>query len=580
MVKYFLGILTGILLILVLCVVAVVIAMTAGGSSATVADKSVLELNLTGPVRENVASEFDLSFLRSGPPPTVLGLRSTLLHAAEDSNISALALNCGGLAVGWGKAQELRWQIEKFKESGKPVMAFMQVAGTMDYFVCSAADEIYMEPEGMLDMKGLRAEVAFYKDTFEKIGVDVEMERIGKYKSAAEPYTQTGMSEAYREVTNSILDEILAQLSDTIAPSRKITPEQFRAALDDGPFQPDGAQKAGLIDGLLYRDQFEDKLAGAIGVDEIETVSHAHYAKANQAAFNLGGKKQIAIVYGVGAILRGRSESDPLLGVETLGADSLVEAMEQARDNDDVQAIILRIDSPGGDAIASDQMWRALALASAKKPVVVSMSDVAASGGYYMAMAKNVPVLAYPGCYTGSIGVFFGKLNLRGLYEKIGLKKDILTRGRYAAIDSDYRPLTEDERAKLRQGVEKVYDSFVTKVADARGMDWDATQQVAQGRVWLGSQAVKVGLVDELGGLDRAIALVKEKAGLGADEDVDLIAYPKPKRLIEVLLEQNGMVQAPALPAFLRERLRFASAWPALAEGGVLALSPYALTVQ
>ncbi|MEZ5364568.1 MAG: S49 family peptidase [Bryobacterales bacterium] len=190
-----------------------------------------------------------------------------------------------------------------------------------------------------------------------------------------------------------------------------------------------------------------------------------------------------------------------------------------------------------------------------------------------------MPVLAYPGCYTGSIGVFFGKLNLQGLYEKIGLKRTSSPR-RYAAIDSDYRPLTEDERAKLRQGVEKVYDSFVRKVAEARGMDWDATHEVAQGRVWLGSQALQVGLVDELGGLDRALALVKEKAGLDPNEDVSLIAYPKPKSFLEILLEQNGMAQAPALPAFLRERLRFASAWPALAEGGVLALSPYALTVQ
>jgi protease-4 len=254
--------------------------------------------------------------------------------------------------------------------------------------------------------------------------------------------------------------------------------------------------------------------------------------------------------------------------------------MEQARDNDSVKAIVLRIDSPGGDAIASDQMWRALELAAKKKPVVVSMSDVAASGGYYMAMAKDVPVLAYPGCYTGSIGVFFGKLNMRGLYEKIGLKKEILTRGRFAAIDTDYRPLSEDERAKLRQGVEKVYDSFVRKVADARGVEWDAIHAVAQGRVWLGSQAVKVNLVDELGGLDRAIELAKEKANIGAGEEVQLITYPKPKRLVDVLLENNGFAQAPALPAFLRDRLGSVSIWPALAEGGMLAVSPFDLTIQ
>ena len=580
MVKYLLGVATGILLIFLLCVVAVIITMAAGSGSVTVADKSVLELDLSGPIRENVGSEFDLEFLRSGPPPTLLGLRSTLRRAAEDERIAGLALRCGGLAVGWGKAQELRWQIEKVKEAGKPVLAFIQVGSTMDYFVCSAADEIYMEPEGMLDMKGLRAEVAFYKETFEKIGVDVEMERIGKYKSAAEPYTQTGMSDAYREVTNSLLDEMLAILSETVAPSRGMTPQEFLAALDQGPFLPDGAEKAGLIDGLLYQDQFEDKLEEKIGVEKLETISRSSYAKATVEPFDLGDKKQIAVVYGVGAILRGRSEIDPILGFETLGADSLVEAMESARDNENVKAIVLRIDSPGGDAIASDQMWRALELAAKEKPVVVSMSDVAASGGYYMAMAKDVPVLAYPGCYTGSIGVFFGKLNMRELYEKIGLKKEILTRGRFAAIDTDYRPLTEEERAKLREGVEKVYDSFVRKVADARGVEWNAIHEVAQGRVWLGSQAVEVNLVDELGGFDRAIELAKEKASIEASEEVQLLPYPKPKTLLEILLENNGLASAPALPSFLRGRLGSTAVWPALLQGGMLAVSPVSLTIQ
>ena len=580
MAKYLLGVASGIFLIFFLCLVAVFVAMATGGGGVTVADDSVLELSLSGAVRENLASEFDLEFLRSGPPPTLLGLRDTLQKAAKDERIAGLALRCGGLGVGWGKAQELRWQIEKFKESGKPVMAFMQVAGTMDYFVCSAADEIYMEPEGMLDMKGLRAEVSFYKGTFEKIGVDVEMERIGKYKSAAEPYTQTEMSEPYREVTNSILDEMLALFAGVVAPSRGMTGPEFEAALDQGPFLPDGAEEAGLIDGLLYQDQFEDRLREKIGVDELETVSRSAYAKATMEVLDLGGKNQIAVVYGVGAILRGESSVDPLLGLETLGADSLVKAMNQARDNENIRAIVLRIDSPGGDAIASDQMWRALELAAKKKPVVVSMSDVAASGGYYMAMAKDVPVLAYPGCYTGSIGVFFGKLNMRGLYEKIGLKKEILTRGRFAAIDTDYRPLTEDERAKLREGVEEVYNSFVRKVADARRVEWEAIHEVAQGRVWLGSQALEVNLVDELGGFDRAIELAKEKAGIGAAEDVQLIPYPKPKRLVDILLENDAFARAPALPAFLRERLGSASVWPALAEGGMLAVSPFALTIQ
>lgn len=583
MVKYLLGVVSGVVIVFVLAIAIVILAAVfGGGGGGGVPDGAVLSLNFSGALPEHVGSEFQLDFLQSGPPSTLLTVRRAIQRAAEDDRISALALDCGGLGAGWAKVEELRWAIEDFKKSGKPVMAYMEVAGAIDYLVASTADEVHMAPEGRLDLKGLRAEVAFYKDTFDKLGVEAELEWVGKYKSAVEPYSRADMSDSFREVVEAQLDGLLTLMARMVSESRGMTPEEFRTALDSGPFLSRQAQQAGLVDALSYPDQFQDRIAEKLGLDEIETVSLRRYNEASADPFDLGADRKVAIVYGVGTIVGGDGDVDPFFGSELLGGDAFSRLLDDVREDEEIDAVVLRINSPGGDALASDRMWRSLQLLRQEKPVVVSMSDVAASGGYYMAMAEDTPILAYPGTYTGSIGVYFGKFNLRGLYEKIGLHKEILTRGKFAAIDTDYRSLTPDEREKLREGVEAVYDSFVSKVADARASTWDEIHEVAQGRVWLGDEALEAGLVDEMGGLDRAIAIAKEQAGIGEDEDVGLPTYPRPKTLLEFLIDQDSMAKGagPLFPASWGARFDPQGLLPALAEGGMLAITPYSVTIR
>ncbi len=579
MVKYLLGILTGFILVVMLVVIAALMFSTLRSSEPSIVDNSVLSVELSGPVPEHIAMDFSFNFLDHGVPPTMLEMHDLFEKAAADKRIRAVALYCHDLDVGWARAQEIRSDIEKFRKSGKPVLALMSGGDSTDYYVASAADQVYLLPEAMLDVRGLRAEVSFFKDTLSKLGIEAEMEHIGKYKSAVEPYSRSGMSDAFREVTNSILDELFSQFLEATGQSRGKTVDEMKAIIDQGPFMSQDALDAGLVDGLLYEDEFRDRLKEKLGVDELNEVEESRYRKVPMDSLGLSGKNKVAIVYAVGAIMQGDSDSDPVFGDDVLGSDSFNKTLEQVREDDDIKAVILRIDSPGGDAFASDEMWREMQLLKEDKPLVVSMSDVAASGGYYMAMTK-APLVAYPGTYTGSIGVFFGKLNLHGLYEKIGIKKEILTRGRYADIYTDYRGLTDAERAKLREGIETTYRSFVQKVADARGQAWDQVDEIAQGRVWLGTQAQRHGLVDEVGGFDKAIEIAKSEAGLKDTDKIRLVTYPAPKRFIDLLFHRDSMAQSSRLHAFLRAHLGDLSAWPALMQGGMLRLSPYTITVQ
>jgi protease IV len=579
MVKYLLGVLSGIVLVVMLVVIAALIFTTLQSAEPGIANDSVLSVDLSGPIPEHVAVDFSLDFLDHGVPPTVLEMHNLFQKAAADKRIRAITLYCHDLEVGWARAQEIRSDIEEFRKSGKPVLALIAGGDSIDYYVASAADEVYLLPESLLDVRGLRAEVSFFKDTLSKLGIEAEMENIGKYKSAVEPYSRTGMSDAFREVTNSILDELYGQFLEGTGKSRGKTVDQMKEIVDQGPFMSQQALDAGLVDGLLYEDEFRDKVKEKIGVDELTEVEQNRYRKVSMDSLGLSGKNKVAVVYAVGAIMQGDSDTDPVFGDSVLGSDSFNKTLERVREDDDVKAVILRIDSPGGDAFASDEMWREMQLLQESKPLVISMSDVAASGGYYLAMAK-APLVAYPGTYTGSIGVFFGKLNLRGFYDKIGLKKEILTRGQYADIYTDYRSLTDAERTKLREGIESTYRTFVQKVADARGQAWDQVHEVAQGRVWLGTQAQRHGLIDEIGGFDKAIEIAKDKAGLKEADKIRLVTYPAPKRFIDLLFNRESMVQSARLRTFLRAHLGDMTSWPALLEGGMLRLTPYTITVR
>jgi protease-4 len=579
MVKYLLGVLTGIVLVAMLVVIAALLFASLQSAEPGIASDSVLSVELSGPIPEHVAVDFSLDFLGQGVPPTMLEMHNLFQKAAADKRIRAITLYCNDLEVGWARAQEIRWGIAEFRKSGKPVLALLAGGSSIDYYVASASDEVYLLPEALLDVRGLRAEISFFKDTLGKLGIEAEMENVGKYKSAVEPYSRSEMSDAFREVTNSILDEIFEQFLADTGQSRGKTVDEMKAIVDQGPFISQQALDAGLVDGLLYEDEFQDKVKAKIEVEELTEVEQRRYRKVSLESLGLSGDNKVAVVYAVGAIMQGDSDTDPLFGDNVLGSASFNKTLKRVREDDATKAVILRIDSPGGDAFASDEMWREMQLLEEAKPLVISMSDVAASGGYYLAMAK-APVVAYPGTYTGSIGVFFGKLNLRGFYDKIGMKKEILTRGRYADIYTDYRALSETERAKLREGIEATYRTFVQKVADARGQAWDQIHEVAQGRVWLGAQAQRNGLVDEIGGFDKAIEIAKREAGLNADDKIRLVTYPPPRRFIDVLLSRQSMAQTARLRAFLREHLGDLTSWPALLEGGMLRLTPYTITVR
>jgi protease IV len=569
--KFLLGFVIGILFVGLLGVIVVFAAIRLGGRTPAVSSNSALVLHLEGDVPEQAPVDMVLPYIQDQPPLTVSDIWRLLQQAAGENRIKALVLEPRDLSVGWAKLEELRADILAFKKSGKPVYAYLKGAGTHEYYLATAADSIYMAPEDELDVKGLRAELMFLKGTLDKLGVDMEFEHVGKYKDYPDQFTATGPSKETLEYLNQILDQYYGNLIDVMAQGRKKTPAAIRALIDDGPFVGKGALDGGLVDALLFEDEMYEKAGNPA------KISDRSYAKAT-AASNTGGKR-IALVTQEGDITRG-SDSDNGFSETGISASSAVHTMREVEEDSTIQGVILRIDSPGGDGIASDDILHEARRLSQKKPTVISMSDDAASGGYFIAMTGD-PVLAYSNTLTGSIGVFFGKVDLQELYKKVGLKKELITRGKFAAIDSEAKPLTDEERAKLRKEIEEFYRGFVQRVADGRKRPYDQIEPLAQGRVWLGSQARQNGLVDEIGGLDRAVALVKERAKIGASDKITLVSYPPRRSLFDLLLNsKSGDSELESqLPLQLQKAV---GKMPIrlLAHGGIMRLMPFTLVVK
>lgn len=584
--NFLLGVLVGIVLLLLLVpLFGLVIWAVGSGSRPSVPSDAVLELRLRGGIPEFVEPDLPelLSFADGSPTTDLYTVTEAIRFAADDDRVKALMIRGDGSWAGWAKAQEVRWAIQDFKESGKPVWAYLEVAGREDYYIASLADKVVMQPESYLDLKGLRIEVMFFKGTLDKLGIEADLIRSGKYKSAGEPFSRTDISPEWREVLDSSLDELYGQLLAGIAEGRGQDAEHWQGVLDDGPFTSPHAREIGLVDDILYIDAFRDQLSDAASVDDLNTLSVARYAA---MALPPGrGAETVAILHANGPIVSG-SSFDPFTGMRSyLGSDTFISQVNRLRRNDDVAGVILRVDSPGGDAIASDQMLRAVRRLAEEKPVVVSMSNVAASGGYYIAAAPEVPIIAYPGTQTGSIGVFTMMLNLRQMYDKLGITKEVLTRGRFAAIDSDYKPMSGPEREKLRAYVDAIYDTFLSRVAEARDEDVDAIHELAQGRVWIGSQALENGLVDELGGFRAAVAALKDAAGIDQDDSVRVITYPQPRSVLERFFSQGRdvavrqLLEVPVLGRF-RETWAHFDGWLAAARGGPLYMAPFTLSVE
>jgi protease-4 len=562
MLKFFLGLLTGIALVILGGILLLVLAVVISQREPQIATNSVLVLRLEGEIPEKPAMEMPFAE-NSRAGVTVASVWTALRRAAQDRRIKAVVLEPEGLSVGWAKLEELRGDVEQFRKSGKPVFAYLRNPSAREYYVALAADRIYLGPEDPLMLKGMRAEIFYFKNTLAKLGVSVDVEHDGKYKDFGDMFTRSDMSAETKEVINSVVDELYGNLVERIATARRKTPDEVRALIDQGPYSAPDALRAGLVDELRFEDQMWGELRERLHGGEPNKLALSKYLKTTPRH---APRNHFALVVAEGDIVRGTPTDD---GGEGLTAYGFAKLLREAAADAQVEGILVRIDSPGGEVSASDEMWRAMTLASKKKPLVISMSDLAASGGYYMAMTGD-SIVAYPQTETGSIGVVYGKPNLHGLYDKLGITKDAVERGRNAGIDSDYAPLTAEQRALMQSGIDQSYREFVTKVATARHRPYAEMEAVAQGRVWLGSQAKPRGLVDELGGLDTAVTLLKKKAGIGAGEEVGLLLYPGRRSLLDLWLKhsQDDALEAKLRAVFGRVPFR---AWMG---GGMLRMMP------
>jgi protease-4 len=587
MLKFLIGVITGIILAVVLVVIVfAAIALSVGKKGekpVTISDNSVLVLRLEGDIPERPPVDYSsIPFFQSKVPVTVESIWSSLRKAAVDPHIRAVLLEPEGPVIGWAKMQEIKADIDRFKKSGKPVYAYLKAPNLRDYYLASGANRIYIEPESLLDLKGMRFELMYFKRTLDKLGVQVDVEHAGKYKDYGDMFTRSNASPETKEVLNSVIDGLYGNLVEVIAAGRGKSAEQIRETIDNGPFLSVEAASNGLVDGVKFEDEIMPELKAALKGAELKKVTIKDYVRVATPA-SLTGRQRIALVVGEGDITRGDEDNSNSTGIESASFDKL---LHEVQEDSSIKGAIIRVNSPGGEVTASDEIWRSMNLLSRKKPVVISMSDDAASGGYYMVMTGD-PIVAYPGTITGSIGVVFGKPNLHGLYDKLGVDKELIGRGRFAAIDSDYEPLNPEGRAKLREGIDADYRAFVTKVADARKRTFNQIEPLAQGRVWLGEQARQNGLVDELGGLDRAIELVKQKAKIPSSENISLVTYPPKRTLYELLFSDRGdsLFEAAILDRKLAAVPGLKLSWdqahvlPWL-HGGMLALRPFTIQIH
>ncbi len=583
--KFLLGLLIGAVLTVLILVIGVFAVASLRTKAPTIADGSTLVLHLNGDAPERPPVDISIPLLQQHTPLTVENIWAMLRHAAADPRIKAVVFEPSGTSVGWAKMQEIRADLEQFRQSGKPLIAYLKNPSVRDYYMASACSKIYMSPTDVLDVKGIAFELLYFKNTLDKLGVHVDVEHAGKYKDFGDMFTRANMSPETNEVMSSLADDIFGDLVNTIAKGRRQDPAAVRATIDEGPFLAKQAKAKGLVDELRYEDETFGELRNQLHQSELKKTTEREYVNAPDNTGGGGSGDRIAFIAAEGSITRG--DPDSSASDDGLEAEPFNKILARVGNDKNLKGVIVRIDSPGGDAIASDAMWRAMNELRKRKPVVISMSDAAASGGYFMAMTGDT-IVAYPGTETGSIGVVFGKPNLHGLYDKLGVTKDFVSRGRFARIESDYESLTEPERKKLVEGIDSDYEDFVGKVAAARHKPVSVIEPLAQGRVWLGDQAKANGLVDELGGIDRAIELLKAKAHIPSGNKVSLVLYPGKRSIFDVLFRSSGDAEAEA-----RARAVFSGvglgpvgeAWHNAGlrvwmRGGMLRMMPYSIQIR
>lgn len=571
----------GVALVLILIGVAILVSL-AGialvyvvvGREPAVSANSTLVLRVGGDLAEAEPGDVFSQFMET--PPTVRSVVETLRKAKVDRRINGIVLMPTGANGLWGKIQEIREAILDFRQSRKLVVAYLEYGGEQEYYLASACDKVFLTPSSPLDLSGLAMYELFFRGTLDKIGTYPDMLHIGDYKTAANTFTERTYTAAHREMAESLTADLYEQLVRGIAEGRHKSAAEVRAILDRGPLLPEEAVRLGLVDDVAYEDQIDDKVS--FGGARLKRLESDQYRRVSGYSLGLERGPKIAVIYAEGTIATGQSSSD--VGSSIVGSQTMAEYIRKARADRSIKAIILRVDSPGGSAIASDVIWREVMISRASKPIVASMSDVAASGGYYIAMPAHV-IVSQPGTLTGSIGVVMGKFAVGGTLDKLGVNLEATSRGKYAEIYSPVRPFTPEERVKMEEGMQATYDMFVEKVAQSRRTTPERIDTIAQGRVWTGHQAKQLGLVDELGGLQRALAIAKERAKIDPKTDVELVVFP-PKRTFYDLVSSApfGDSTGPAAllslvrPAERRAMLQLSAPLRLFRSGEPLALMP------
>jgi len=511
----------------------------------TVESGSVLTVPLEGDVPERVTDDPFQQAFGQGPSYDLRDLQTALDKASTDGRVEAVWLRMKGLSAGWATLEEVRQAVVQAREAGVPVVASSDEFGMTEkgYFVASAADSVFAAPQSSFEYNGFGNTVTFFDGMLERLEVEPQIIRAGEYKSAGEPFMRSDLSEPNREQLTALLETVNDRFLTTISEARAQSVEALDRLAREGAFlSSTTAHEEGLVDGLRYEDEVRDRLRDLVDAtvpNGLSTVSVSDYERvpAEEAGQSYTGTGQVDIVYAEGNIVTGDPDPAPGPGPETLGSTSLADALETARTSASTEAVVVRVNSPGGSAAASEAMWRAMERTAAEKPVIVSMGDVAASGGYYLAAGAD-SIVADPTTTTGSIGVFGLLPNAEGFFEnKLGVTFDGVRTSPYADLFSPTKPLSENERGLFKRSIDQTYQTFLQRVADGRGLSVEAVDEVARGRVWSGRDAKEVGLVDTTGSLADAVAMAGTAAGLG-DGPYRTRTLPRPKTVFERFSEQ------------------------------------------
>jgi protease-4 len=563
---------------------------------ATGSRRQVTRLTLRGEIYE---SSPPFSFFGSALGASHRDIAGAIRQAAADKKVAALILRLKSPLLGWTQRQALRRELLAFRRSGKPSYCFIDSAGGGSYLLASACSEVSLLPAGQIEIPGVSAELVYLKGLLGKLGIHFQELRMGRYKSAAESLTRTDPSDAVREEMHSMLDELYEDFVRAVAENRGLKPVEVRALIDTALYSAEEAKAAGLIDRIEYEDQFlarvlknaDEQLElvdARLGKSlELDLTGFAGFMKLMNEVFGGGAqeraskKPKIAIIFGVGPILPS-SGGMGLFGGELMTSDEMVKLFRKVRKDETVKAVVFRINSPGGSALASELIWREVKLTAASKPVVVSMGDAAASGGYYVACPATW-IVAENATLTGSIGVIGAVPDMKELYDNVGISFETFSRGKRANLVSTYGKLSDEARKLLLKYMREIYDDFIDHVAEGRKLPRKAVESIAEGRVWTGGQALKHGLVDELGGLDDALRKARELAR--APEDVEILTLPEPKDFLDFLRSMSGeevSVRAALrlLPADLKRLLRSAGWVTLLGKERVLAVMPEIVRIR